>query len=172
MYNHNKAQQNKNRVHISWDILYVRHCCCEIENSSITKKPKSCNPPRADFFQTSVVFSMTLKLMHICAGRNIIPFPVVSERLRMVAHSNLATCYRSESQWWLKAGRDIFGVQHNGCVQLVKDFGHRHASKFTAYITSLIVSTRMVGNLIQFPALISGFTLCHKRQQLGRLQNL
>ena len=23
MYNHNKAQQNKNRVHISWDILYV-----------------------------------------------------------------------------------------------------------------------------------------------------
>ena len=22
MYNHNKAQQSKNRVHISWDILY------------------------------------------------------------------------------------------------------------------------------------------------------
>ena len=26
MYNHNKAQQSKNRVHISWDILYsVKH---------------------------------------------------------------------------------------------------------------------------------------------------
>ena len=24
MYNHNKAQQSKNRVHISWDILYMR----------------------------------------------------------------------------------------------------------------------------------------------------
>ena len=24
MYNHNKAQQSKNRVHISWDILYSR----------------------------------------------------------------------------------------------------------------------------------------------------
>ena len=24
MYNHNKAQQSKNRVHISWDILYGR----------------------------------------------------------------------------------------------------------------------------------------------------
>ena len=24
MYNHNKAQQSKNRVHISWDILYIR----------------------------------------------------------------------------------------------------------------------------------------------------
>ena len=24
MYNHNKAQQSKNRVHISWDILYLR----------------------------------------------------------------------------------------------------------------------------------------------------
>ena len=24
MYNHNKAQQSKNRVHISWDILYTR----------------------------------------------------------------------------------------------------------------------------------------------------
>ena len=23
MYNHNKAQQSKNRVHTSWDILYV-----------------------------------------------------------------------------------------------------------------------------------------------------
>ena len=25
MYNHNKAQQSKNRVHISWDILYMPH---------------------------------------------------------------------------------------------------------------------------------------------------
>ena len=24
MYNHNKAQQSKNRVHISWDILYKK----------------------------------------------------------------------------------------------------------------------------------------------------
>ena len=23
MFNHNKAQQSKNRVHISWDILYI-----------------------------------------------------------------------------------------------------------------------------------------------------
>ena len=23
MYNHNKAQQSKNRVHIAWDILYM-----------------------------------------------------------------------------------------------------------------------------------------------------
>ena len=23
MYNHNEAQQSKNRVHISWDILYA-----------------------------------------------------------------------------------------------------------------------------------------------------
>ena len=39
MYNHNKAQQSKNRVHISWDILYIEpypatwqfvghHCVC------------------------------------------------------------------------------------------------------------------------------------------------
>ena len=26
MYNHNKAQQSKNRVHISWDILYLIYC--------------------------------------------------------------------------------------------------------------------------------------------------
>ena len=25
MYNHNKAQQSKNRVHISWDILYAEN---------------------------------------------------------------------------------------------------------------------------------------------------
>ena len=28
MYNHNKAQQSKNRVHISWDILYVVILLC------------------------------------------------------------------------------------------------------------------------------------------------
>ena len=28
MYNHNKAQQSKNRVHISWDILYALHESC------------------------------------------------------------------------------------------------------------------------------------------------
>ena len=27
MYNHNKAQQSKNRVHISWDILYTTSSC-------------------------------------------------------------------------------------------------------------------------------------------------
>ena len=27
MYNHNKAQQSKNRVHISWDILYMVNIC-------------------------------------------------------------------------------------------------------------------------------------------------
>ena len=26
MYNHNKAQQSKNRVHISWDLLYNGYC--------------------------------------------------------------------------------------------------------------------------------------------------
>ena len=37
MYNQNKAQQSKNRVHISWDILYIPSnmhthflCCCFI----------------------------------------------------------------------------------------------------------------------------------------------
>ena len=25
MYNHNKAQQSKNRVHVSWDILYTAY---------------------------------------------------------------------------------------------------------------------------------------------------
>ena len=36
MYNHNKAQQSKNRVHISWDILYIhaheKYLCCMQEN--------------------------------------------------------------------------------------------------------------------------------------------
>ena len=34
MYNHNKAQQSKNRVHISWDILYtqIMHVLCALLN--------------------------------------------------------------------------------------------------------------------------------------------
>ena len=30
MYNHNKAQQSKNHVHISWDILYALKVSCNI----------------------------------------------------------------------------------------------------------------------------------------------
>ena len=30
MYNHNKAQQSSNRVHISWDILYVIQSISEL----------------------------------------------------------------------------------------------------------------------------------------------
>ena len=29
MYNHNKAQQSKNRVHISWDLLETQRRCCK-----------------------------------------------------------------------------------------------------------------------------------------------
>ena len=32
MYNHNKAQQSKNRVHISWDILYVKETDLDIRS--------------------------------------------------------------------------------------------------------------------------------------------
>ena len=33
MYNHNKAQQSKNRVHISWDILYSAYFFLILEAS-------------------------------------------------------------------------------------------------------------------------------------------
>ena len=35
MYNHNKAQQSKNRVHISWDILYVVTYPCPNRDSGL-----------------------------------------------------------------------------------------------------------------------------------------
>ena len=35
MYNHNKAQQSKNRVHISWDILYVPTHCKDLLSQSL-----------------------------------------------------------------------------------------------------------------------------------------
>ena len=34
MYNHNKAQQSKNRVHISWDILYSILCAGSVYHVS------------------------------------------------------------------------------------------------------------------------------------------
>ena len=33
MYNHNKAQQSKNRVHISWDILYAQEYTAKLQAS-------------------------------------------------------------------------------------------------------------------------------------------
>ena len=37
MYNHNKAQQSKNRVYISWDILYysTKHDTCRSSTSKL-----------------------------------------------------------------------------------------------------------------------------------------
>ena len=32
MYNHNKAQQSKNHVHISWDILYEHHSARNVDD--------------------------------------------------------------------------------------------------------------------------------------------
>ena len=44
MYNHNKAQQSKNRVHISWDILYDNYGSAEgpprgVENRNLLSHP-------------------------------------------------------------------------------------------------------------------------------------
>ena len=35
MYNHNKAQQSKNRVHISWDILYIMFSAGNIDTAEL-----------------------------------------------------------------------------------------------------------------------------------------
>ena len=34
MYNHNKAQQSSNRVHISWDILYIDSLAQDSNNTN------------------------------------------------------------------------------------------------------------------------------------------
>ena len=39
MYNHNKAQQSKNRVHISWDILYVEELCHHWFSQQLVARP-------------------------------------------------------------------------------------------------------------------------------------
>ena len=59
MYNHNKAQQSKKRVHISWDILYCKivlsekigilknlHCIARltIDDLIVVIKVQYCNP--------------------------------------------------------------------------------------------------------------------------------
>ena len=51
MYNHNKAQQNKNRVHISWDILYNAGLCCECQQA----RPQEYYPEVVNEAQISVV---------------------------------------------------------------------------------------------------------------------
>ena len=37
MFNHNKAQQSKNRVHISWDILYEQSDAYSAHRRLMTK---------------------------------------------------------------------------------------------------------------------------------------
>ena len=40
MYDHNKAQQSKNRVHISWDILYILCYLLLVKNVTLLKLSK------------------------------------------------------------------------------------------------------------------------------------
>ena len=71
MYNHNKAQQSKNRVHISWDILY--HCSVWVKSTLIlcsfqveaTKHAKWTNS------QANVIFSWFDFLYHIQEGFSV-----------------------------------------------------------------------------------------------------
>ena len=79
MYNHNKAQQSKNRVHISWDILYI-----------VQKMPVVCSTGETrrsdlylgtsliallddvDHFESMIIFTMhpALSTLHICPSCN------------------------------------------------------------------------------------------------------
>ena len=38
MYNHNKAQQSKNHVHISWDILFMVSMLTETHTTAVESK--------------------------------------------------------------------------------------------------------------------------------------
>ena len=49
MYNHNKAQQSKNRVHISWDILYMASLLEEIAQGDCSL-PLTLNPIKRSLY--------------------------------------------------------------------------------------------------------------------------
>ena len=64
MYNHNKAQQSKNRVHISWDILYLH----EVKNINFAVDMGHVNAKSA--LVTSKVFTRM--------NKKIISFEIIS----------------------------------------------------------------------------------------------
>ena len=59
MYNHNKAQQSENRVHISWDILYSTELLAQIQLSLYLHVATDYKYWRykCDFMSTSILVS-------------------------------------------------------------------------------------------------------------------
>ena len=82
MYNHIKAQQSKNRVHISWDILYIS---------------VQYNIPTIHLFPATSRWKCVLeRIMGLCWGG-------ISEGhssyMRLVRHCEKKTCWKA---WWLE----------------------------------------------------------------------
>ena len=97
MYNHNKAQQSKNRVHISWDILYVKQSCndyCEREIYNVHPLNYCGN---VGFHQKSTTngSDVAIKLTMFHANRQ---FLIKEQKLYLWTYgSPVVTCV-----WWLK----------------------------------------------------------------------
>ena len=89
MHNHNKAQQSKNRVHISWDILYVRvihHCY-----SCATEVRPQFPPPVLKLFfsddiHTNVYISFS-KLQHMRRNKYAVLPPYFKRARRYTQHT-------------------------------------------------------------------------------------
>ena len=61
MYNHNKAQQSKNRVHIFWDILYIQGLNVVIAVSADVQAHDSIGPSTCMGLTTNLdMISLTL----------------------------------------------------------------------------------------------------------------
>ena len=64
MYNHNKAQQSKNRVHISWDILYLPRAI--VVWSVLTASVKSENKIKINYQNNKCVIPEKLNWLLNC----------------------------------------------------------------------------------------------------------
>ena len=68
MYNHNKAQQSKNRVHISWDILYLHKEEWEDDLTSIRGAQDDINGLVQDCSNSTV---LAMELLQSCTKPSI-----------------------------------------------------------------------------------------------------
>ena len=108
MYNHNKAQQSKNRVHISWDILYLSKscippCCTEVTYkktscTEVTYKKTSCTEVA---YKNIQVVKSSLNKVH---GKRDIQslwhlFRVVLFFHRIITYVGTVTCIYSVTKW-------------------------------------------------------------------------
>ena len=114
MYNHNRAQQSKNRVHISWDILDVMGDFCS--NSKYSKIMMTWSSELNMFYEQYIIICPYCVLHSVWLGGAISTVHLLSTVYpKKYAHGFVVLCFVVVMQLFIMNSHEVFIHIHQGC---------------------------------------------------------